>query len=259
MTENTEVIVVGTKSAIKIIVTVFLCVSVVMLAMLGVLPLFNKLLAVEVNLLENVPMTPAPLPDAPEELLLTAIYEMEEGAKKISVVYIEVFHVGSDTATYFEVPADTKINLSENLYKSLQTYAPELPQYLKLSNAAEGFSAEYGLTGCNRILSEVLGVSVKEYIKTDKESLAAWFASQKSEKTASGFFGDYTTWIANSSSSRMVEERWMYFESRKKIKNIVVELAPGSREKDGYLISGKRSKERLEELMLLLTAIKEQE
>ena len=42
----------------------------------------------------------------------------------------------------------------------------------------------------------------------------------------------------------------MYYESLSWVSELAVELAPGSREKDGYLISGKRSKERLQELML---------
>lgn len=238
-----------TKSTLKIVLTGVVSVSVVMLTMLCILPFLNKLLMVEVKQQEVVTTTPVPLPDSPESLLITVMYEMEEDSKKISGIYVEVFHVGKESVTYLEVPEDTKINLSEELYKSLQTYAPELPQYLKLSNMAESFSAEYGLVGCNRILSEVLGISLGEYVRADKESLAAWFTAQESEKTASGFFTEYSRWIENSTSGRTPEERWMYFESRQKVNHIVIEQAPGSREKDGFLLSGKRSKERLEELM----------
>jgi hypothetical protein len=226
--------------------------------MLAFLPLLNELFEVEVKQLETEVVAGAQPLEKPKELLVTAIYEMEEGSKKISGIYIEVFHVGSSSVTYFEVPVDTKVNLSEELYKSLQTYAPELPQYLKLSNMAEGFSAEYGLTGCNRILSEVLGITLSEYVRADKESLDAWRQVLAEEKTAKEFFEAFTDWVETSKSSLTAEERWMYYESRKLVSVVETETAPGSQEKDGYLISGKRSKERLQELMIRRDAELEQ-
>ena len=231
-------------------IAVFLGVALtLLLTMLAVLPLLNKILAVEVMQPEAVTEAPVPLPAVPETVLLTAIYEMESDSKKISGITIEIFHVENDTAAYFAVPVDTKVNLSEALYKSLQTYAPELPQYLKLSNMAESFSAEYGQTGCNRILSEVLGVSVEEYIRADAATLANWFASVENEKTSTEFFSDYAEWLENSTSSLTAEERWTYYESWRQVNSIAVEEAPGSREKDGYQLSGKRCRERLQELM----------
>ena len=238
------------KTSLKIILLVLLAVSAVALTMLAVVPALNRVFAVEVVKQETFEPTNAPVPDKPEALLVTALYGMEDNSKKIEAIYIEVFLTGNETVTWFEVPVDTKVNLSEDLYKSLQTYAPELPQYLKLSNMAEGFSKEYGLTGCNRILSEILGVTVNEYLRADKKSLMQWSNVLSEEKSATGFFADYTEWIASSDASLSLEERWMYYESLSRVSELAVELAPGSREKDGYLISGKRSKERLQELML---------
>lgn len=240
----------GHKTTLKIVLLALGGTLLVTLVILAVLPALHKQLQVKVDENKTPAVTVTPLPAKAEELLITAYYEMEEGSKKIAAVYIEVFHTGSREVTYFEVPADTKINLSEELYKSLQTYAPELPQYLKVSNMAENFSEEYGLTGCNRILSEVLGVSLKEYVYGDKETLAAWFALPEKETTEKQYFTEYTDWLQNSVSSRREEERWIYYESWRQVKSSILETAPGSREKDGYLISSKRSKERLEELML---------
>lgn len=245
-----EVGTVEEKNTLKIILITIgstLLVAIVMLALLSPL---QKLLAVEVKLQEFATASPAPLPKKPQDILVTAYYEMEKDAKKISAVYIEIFSVGNNTVHYFEVPADTKINLSEELYKSLQTYGPELPQYLKLSNMAESFSEAYGLTAGNRILSEILGFSITEYVRADKETLSQWFALQTKEVTAAQYFEAYTAWIQGSVSSRKVEERWTYYESRRMITERTEELAAGQREKDGYLLSGKRSGERLKELML---------
>lgn len=231
----------------------------VTLVVFTVLPFFHKRLKVKVEEPGITETTQVPLPEKPQKVLVTALYEMEEGSKKISAIYIEIYHVGSSTVSYFEVPADTKVNLSESLYKSLQTYAPELPQYLKLSNMAESFSEAYGLTGCNRILSEVLGISLTEYARADAVTLAEWMELPTKEKNAEAFFTAYTEWVSEAVSSLTAEELWTYYENRQKLKYMTMEEAPGSREKDGYLISGKRSKERLEELVLRPESQKEQQ
>lgn len=240
------------KNSIKTIVVFIGCTLTVVLAVLAFMPFLKEVVAVEVNQNGVPTVTYAPAPEKPKECLLTAIYEMEENSKKITAIYIEVFSVGSNQVSYVEVPVDTRVNLSEDLYKSLQTYAPELPQYMKLSNMAESFSMEYGQIGSNRILSEVLGVSIEEYVRADVAALADWLAVLGEEKTQTGFFADYTEWLENSKSSLTAEERWIYYESWKQVDSFTTEVAPGSRERDGYLISGKRSQERLRELVLQL-------
>lgn len=238
------------RTSIKTIMVILGCTVTIVLAVLAFAPFLKEMVAVEVDQSEAPVVTEAPAPGKPEECLVTAIYEMEENSKKISAIYVEIFHVGSNQISYLSVPVDAKVNLSEELYKSLQTYAPELPQYMKLSNMAEGFSKEYAQIGCNRILSELVGISIEEYVRADVAALSDWFTVLESEKNPSGFFDDYTAWLENSTSSLTVEERWMYYESWKQVTAFYTEEVPGSREKDGYLISGKRSKERIQELML---------
>lgn len=237
------------KNAIKIFAAAVFCVVTVVLVMFAMIPFLNGLFEVEV--LAETPVTLNRETEPPEEIPVTVYYIMEDGDKKISGIYIEVFPTGGDTVYYLEVPADTRVTLSDDLYKNLQAYAPELPQYLKLSNMAENFSAEYGMTGCNRILSEVLGVSLTAYVRAEKEVFLSWKELQSLPKKGKDFFDGYAEWIGNSSSGRSVEERWCYYESRRKITEVVVETAPGSREKDGYAVSGKRSGEWIRERMLL--------
>jgi hypothetical protein len=237
------------KKALKIVVGTLGTLFVLLLVIVMTVPSLNELFSVEVKHTEALEITQTPLPGKPEPVTVTAHYQMEENSKKISGIYIEVYHVDSDGVVYLEIPADTKVNLSEELYKSLQTYAPELPQYLKLSNMAESFSEAYALTGCNRILSELFGVSVTDYVRADKEAREAWFSAQQAETAKCKFFDSYTKWLENSSSNKTLEERWMYYESRKKVCTVQVELAPGNREKDGYVLSGKRTGERLKELL----------
>lgn len=221
----------------------------VALTMAAVIPFVNELTEVEIPTTAVPMVTQVPAPETPEERSVTAIYQMENETKKISAIYIEIFRAGNDKVTYVEVPVDIKVNLSEQLYKSLQTYAPELPQYLKLSNMAESFSKEYGMTGCNRILSEVLDISIENYIRAEKESLQRWLALQAEEKNASAFFEDYSDWMEQSTSNRTVQERWIYYESWKNVTGIQRETVAGKKEKDGFVLSEKQTKERLHELM----------
>ena len=216
---------------------------------LVLMPWLSNLFAVEVSAENIMVVDDTPLPDKPEQLPVTVYYVMEEKSKKISSLYIEVFSVGTQTVYYMEIPDDVKITLSEGLYKSLQTYGPELPQHLKLANVPESFSEEYGLTAANRIISEVLGISVTEYVRTSAEVFQNWLETQKKEKIPSEFFEAYSGWLEETTSSRTAQERWSYYESRLQVTEVLLETAPGSREKDGFRISSKRTKERLEEMM----------
>ena len=247
------------KSPVTTILIVLGCFLTVVLAVLALSPFFQKVFTVEVAKMQEPEEKPDPVLKAPEEVPVTVYYMMEDNSKKISGIYIEVFPLGEDTVLYVEVPVDTRVNLSEDLYKSLQAYAPELPQYLKLSNMAEGFSAEYGLTGCNRILSEVIGYSFAEYVRTDENAMTQWLALLNGDKTDTGFFYAYDMWLKKTDSSRTSGERWMLYESRQQIKEVITEQAPGNREKDGYLLYGKQTKERLEEAVLRRNVKKEQE
>lgn len=247
------------KSSGKILLAALGCILTVVLTMLAFVPFLNEILAVEVIQQQEPEVSSPQNPEKPEEIPVTVYYIMETESKKISELYIEVFPIGKESVAYLKLPVDTKVNLSEELYKSLQTYAPELPQHFKLSNMAEGFSKEYGLTGCNRILSEVIGMSFTEYVRTDAASFREWLELQEKETDASDFFEGYTEWLAGSFSSRTTEERWSYYESLQTVQQVIVEEAPGSREKDGFLISSKRSKERLEELMRWLESESVQE
>lgn len=220
-----------------------------LLTVLLVLPALNSRFAVKVKQQDAAMITQAPLPDKPENVPVTVYYIMEENSKKISALYIEVLQIATNTLFYMEIPVDTKVDLSEELYKSLQTYGPELPQHFKLANMAESFSEEYRLTAANRILSEVLDFSVTEYVKATDEEFRKRPAIKVEEITPSVFFEAYSEWVKSTMSSRTVEERWSYYENRLRVTDMIMEIAPGSREKDGYLISSKRTKERLEEII----------
>ena len=225
----------------------------VFIATLAIVPFLNELLLVEVSNKE-VPfaiITPT-ISYFPEEQVVTVLYQMEENEKEISAIYIEIFQPSKETIYYMEIPVETKITLSNELYKSLQTYSPELPQYFKLSKMAEGFSKDYALTGCNRILSELLGVTFVHYVGGEKEVLQHWMECIAKQNTKKEFFDAYVVWLENSMSDLSTKERWMYYESYQKINSVVQQMALGSQELGGYSISSKQCKELLEHWQYLL-------
>ncbi len=197
----------------------------VILMMAAMIPLLNYILKVEVAVPGNPENVPVPTPVPAEELLVTAFYVQEEDSKDISFIRVETFRPGTDTVYCIDVPTDTKVTLSNELYKSLQTYCPELPQYFKLEKMAEGFSKEYSYTGCNRILSEVLGISVTHYICGEKETMDDWELMCTGEKVPGAFFEKYRDFLAATVSDMPEEERWIYFESYQKVTSYIIENA----------------------------------
>jgi len=223
-------------------------VLVIVAVMLSLVPLLREYVNTEV--VDSGPETEqtAAITAEPEKELVTVIYQMEEGSSQIGAVYIEVFRPGADTVSFLQIPADTRITLSEELYASLRIYAPELSQNLKLSRMAVPFSAEYGLTGGNRILSELLGTPITDYVRVNEEQLQNWMTHLTKECTAAEFFTYYTQWLEGSESNRTTETRWMYFEAYEEIDLVETEVAAGTQKTDGFRLSEKQAREKLKEI-----------
>lgn len=241
------------RKGIKIAVWSTVLLLTVVLMVITLYPILDK--ALYVAPVEEGRITPAGTPDGkaePEDILLTAVYEQEESGK-ITAIYIEVFHVSGGRAYYMEVPVHTKVTLSTDLYKKLQAYSPELPQYLKLTNMGDGFSKEYCLTGCNRILSEVLGVEITHYVAANAEILNSWSEGLEllctKQEAPREFLLSYQKWLEFSESDMSMEERWMYYESYGKILPQMAEVAPGAEGLAEYIVSTAQAKLKLEEWM----------
>ena len=169
---------------------------------MALIPFLNDALSIEVvnSVMPSTTISPIPMQYKKEEPLITVLYEQEEVSGEINAIYLEVFQPGKEVVYYMEIPVQTKIKLSNELYQKLQTYSPELPQYLKLCKMAQGFSKEYALTGCNRILSELLGISLEHYVGANPETFKDWFTLLNSEQTKEAFFEQYNTWLEVSAS-----------------------------------------------------------
>ncbi len=231
---------------------------VIFITVMALIPFLNDILSIEVvnSVTPSITISPISVQYKKEEPLITVLYGQEEISGEISAIYLEVFQPGKKVVYYMEIPVQTKIKLSDELYKKLQTYSPELPQYLKLSKMAQGFSKEYALTGCNRILSELLGISLEHYVGTNPEDLQDWFTLLKSEHTKEEFFEQYNTWIGISTSDLSFKERWVYYESYQQVIGIEIEKAIGSQEAEEFMISSKQCNLLLEQWKELLRAKK---
>lgn len=229
---------------------------VIFVTTMALIPFLNDALSIEVvnSVMPSTTISPIPMQYKKEEPLITVLYEQEEVSGEINAIYLEVFQPGKEVVYYMEIPVQTKIKLSNELYKRLQTYSPELPQYLKLSKMAQGFSKEYALTGCNRILSELLGISLEHYVGATTEDLQDWLILLDSEQTKKEFFEQYNLWLGVSTSDLSFKERWVYYESYQQVTGIEIEKAIGSQEVEEFMISSKQCNLLLEQWKELLRA-----
>lgn len=245
------------STRVVLLVSGFFTVFIVMIAFI---PFLSECLKVEVQESDTTMITEIPEHIELEEQLLTVLYQQEQDTREITAIYIEVFHPGKETIYYMEIPIQTKIMLSNELYKSLQTYSPDLPQYLKLSKMAEGFSKEYMFTGCNRILSELFGISLTHYVSGCKKDLQHWLKIVEEKTIKEKFFEQYATWLENSTSDLSNRERFIYYESYEEIKNVEKKVAIGTEEIGEFIISSKQCREMLENWKYMLrTENKEKE
>lgn len=240
-----------TRSSTKVVLFVS-AIFTIFIVMVALIPFLSDWFYVEVKEIKTPIVTTVPQIIELEEQLLTVFYQQELEEKEITAIYIEVFYPSKETIYYMEVPVDTKIMLSNELYKSLQTYSPDLPQYLKLSKMAEGFSKEYAFTGCNRILSELLGISLTHYVSGDETALQQWLKSLEEETTKEKYFEQYCKWLEHSSSDLSSNERWIYYESYEDIKKVEKEMAIGTQEIGEFIISSKQCRELIERWCYLL-------
>ena len=80
------------KSNAEIILAVLGGILTVLLVILLLLPFLNRLCFVSVATGNTAEITSVPVMDEPEPVSATVYYVMEENSKKISRVYVEVFH-----------------------------------------------------------------------------------------------------------------------------------------------------------------------
>ncbi len=95
-----------------------------------------KLWSVEVEEPRNVHMTPTPEPitvPSVDDISKNLIYCYDEKDHRVSRMLLEVFNCQRKELAYITIPINTKLTMSDMLYRKLIVIKPEIPQIIKFS------------------------------------------------------------------------------------------------------------------------------
>lgn len=178
---------------------------------------------------------------------VTLLYVLTDN--KVSSAFLQVINAYEKNIYYLEIPLNSKLSISADLYKELLSYAPTLPQYVKLSRAGGYFSENFRYDGCTKILSENIGVKVTDWCIMTAED----FEEFKRKSTGDNYSkDDYLTifekYANNYRSSMSSKERWAYYEIFDKAAIIEKGSIPGQWDKTDFYISAVQAREITEEL-----------
>ncbi len=176
--------------------------------------------------------------------LVSMIYVTNDG--KLSSCFVQVINAREKNIFLVEVPLNARLSLSTELYKDLLTFAPTLPQFVKLSRTCNYFSDNYRYEACSRILSENLGIKIDGWAAMNEVDFKE-FTSEKSKGTADYYetYKKYANLYRNSQTSK---ERWAYYEIYSKSNFVDKATIPGQWDKTDYNINVVQARELIEEL-----------
>lgn len=230
---------------LKISVSMLICVLFVFGTAVLVYPLLQSIF--EVQLPEKTEGALPYVADKPEAVRVQLLCVLNEQETEFTAFYLEILNNHAESVFYFEVPAHTKVTISQELYRKLQVYAPELPQYLKLSKLPGSFSENYRMEGSLKIFEEVLGIPIAHWSCMKEAVLQEWMeAVFETEKNASGFFGQYKEFIRESASDQTSLERWMYYDAYRGLTPSWEGTVPGAEGVGEFELYGLLTKETLE-------------
>ncbi len=125
-----------------------------------------KLWSVEPKEPVIIDMTPTPEPitvPRVEDISKNLIYCYDKEDHRISRILLEVFNSNGRKLGYISIPLDTKLTMSETLYRKLVVIKPEIPQIIKLSSVTKYLEEktvfEYGVL----MMEDLLGTDISYY------------------------------------------------------------------------------------------------
>lgn len=125
-----------------------------------------KLWSVEEKEMEIVDVTPTPEPitvPSVDDVSKNLIYCYDREDNRISRLLLEVFNCHKKELAYMTIPIDTKLTMSDTLYRKLIVVKPEIPQIIKLSSVTKYLDEEtifdYGVL----MMEELLGTDISYY------------------------------------------------------------------------------------------------
>ncbi len=183
----------------------------------------------------------------PEAVRVQLLCVLNEENTEFTTFYLEVLNNYAETVFYFEVPAYTKVTISQELYRKLQVYSPGLPQYLKLSKLAGSFSDDYRMQGTLQVLEEMLGISVTHWCSLEKAALQNWMeVVLEKEKDSSEFFKQYQNFVWEAASDQTTLELWMYYDAYRSFFAAWEGTIPGTEGIGEFEVNGQLAKDKLE-------------
>lgn len=179
---------------------------------------------------------------------LRMIYTLNED--KISGIYLEILNSPRKTVNFVEIPRSTKISISDELFKELQTYSPTLPQYVKVSKLDTHFSSDYRFEAMTKVFGETLEESIDCWIAVNEEIFEMWCNKGYShdEFHAEDFFNIFDKMYSEKLSSIDGSEYRMYYENYLDCEFLTIRVVPGDWEKTDYIIKETAARELVEEL-----------
>ena len=178
---------------------------------------------------------------------LRVIYSIENDS--ISGIYLEVLNETKKTVSFFEVPGSTKIELSDDLYKELLTYAPTLPKYVKLSKLPGYFSESFRYKGMTKVIAEAVEEKIETIAVFDEKTFEQWKNKgdqAKAKENTEEFYDLFELCARSDLSGSSYAGNMMYFELYSGCEFLETKVIPGVWEKTDYYISGVSAREAVE-------------
>lgn len=196
---------------------------------------------------EETDVTPAADIPVIDQHRLRLIFVMQND--EISGIWLEALNYPGKEVHFFEVPRSTRAELSNELYKELLTYAPTLPQYVKLSKVENHFSKNYRFEALTRILSEATDEKITSWMTVDETLASMWFNkgyANDETNLSSDFFNIFNSVTVNSKSNVDLKTAQVYYEAYADCLFSNDGVLPGTWDKTDYTITTLSARETLE-------------
>ena len=168
---------------------------------------------------------------------------------EISGIWLEALNYPGKEVHFFEIPRSARAELSNELYKDLLTYAPTLPQYVKLSKVENYFSKNYRFEALTRILSEATDEKIISWAAVDETLVSLWLNKGYADgetNYSSDFFNIFNSVTVNSKSNVDRKAAQVYYEAYADCVFTNDGVIPGSWDKTDYTITTLSAREALE-------------
>lgn len=98
-----------------------------------------------------------------EEIAKNLIFCYDDKTKDINNIVLEILNSKKNKLTYLTIPVNTKLTVSNTLYKQMIVDCPEIPQVLKLSAISQYLDFKKQFAYAVKITEELVGMDINYY------------------------------------------------------------------------------------------------